>query len=99
MERAEAETISGFSRRSNRTVMSITMAFALGGAAADVASHFLHTFFGSGAGVGMLWGLWIPLCFLTIPPIHYLCRQVVSLRERLEALERRAGADSAGSAG
>jgi hypothetical protein len=87
MKRAEAETIDAFSKRSDRAVIYLTMAFALGGAVADLISHFLSRF-GSG-GVGMLWGLWIPLCFVTIPPIHYLCRQVTSIRDRLEALERR----------
>ena len=77
MKRSEADTIKGFSKRSDRTVTYITMAFALGGAFADLLSHSLPAFFGSATGVGMLWGLWIPLCFVTIPPIHYLCRQVV----------------------
>jgi hypothetical protein len=90
MKRAEADTINIFSKRSDRAVIYITMAFALGGAFADLLSHLRRD-----AGVGMLWGLWIPLCFVTIPPIHYLCRQVVSLRERLEALERHAGPGSA----
>ena len=99
MKPAEAETLNGFSKRSNRTVTYITLAFALGGAFADLLSHALPAFFGSAAGIGLLWGLWIPFCFLTIPPIHYLCRQAVSLHERLEALEKRAGQPSPGDAG
>jgi hypothetical protein len=98
MERTEAKTINGLARRSDRTVMYITMAFALGGAVADLLGHSLILSRRSSS-VGLLWGLWIPLCFVTIPPIHYLCRQVVSLRDRLETIERRAGDDSVKTAG
>lgn len=35
----------------------------------------------------MLWGIWIPLCFITIPPIHYLCRHVRKLQDRIDMLE------------
>jgi hypothetical protein len=52
----------------------------------DIGSHVLATFI-SGAGISMLWGMWIPLCFITIPPIHYLCRRVQTLQKRMEALE------------
>jgi len=98
MKTTEAETINRFSKRSDPAVMYVTVGFALGGAFADLVSHSHPALFGSG-GIGMLWALWIPLCFVTIPPIHYLCRQVVRMRERLEALERRTEYDSAGSAG
>jgi hypothetical protein len=36
----------------------------------------------------LLWAVWVPLCFLTIPPVHYLCRYVIDLRERISALEK-----------
>ena len=36
-------------------------------------------------------GGWIPLCFFMIPPIHYLCREVVTLRRKLEEIEKRLG--------
>jgi len=38
-----------------------------------------------------LWALWIPLCFITIPPIHDLCRQVTALQKRVAALEAQVG--------
>jgi len=38
-----------------------------------------------------LWALWIPLCFITIPPIHDLCRQVTALQKRVDALEAQVG--------
>jgi hypothetical protein len=81
------ETIDGFSRRSDSTVTRITMAFALGGALMDIGAHALSAIFMNGAGISMLWGMWIPLCFITIPPIHYLCRHVQILQKRIEALE------------
>jgi hypothetical protein len=89
MKNAETLTVDGFAKRSDRTVTKITIVFALGGALADIASHVLAAIFN--APVGMLWGLWIPLCFLLIPTVHYLSRQVVTLRERLDALEKRVG--------
>jgi len=82
------KTIEDFSSRSDSAVTRITMAFALGGALMDIGSHLLATFMG-GAGISMLWGMWIPLCFITIPPIHYLCRRVQRLQKQLEALESR----------
>ena len=80
------KTIEDFSSRSDSAVTRITMAFALGGALMDIGSHVLATFMG-GAGISMLWGMWIPLCFITIPPIHYLCRRVQTLQKRMEDLE------------
>lgn len=69
--------------------MCITLAFALGGALADLASHLLLALMGPGASMGMLWGLWIPLCFLTIPPIHFLCRKTRQLQNQVAMLEQR----------
>ena len=89
MNKVEDQTIDVFSKRSDRTVMWITCGFALGGAFADLASHSSSAILGGRVSVGMLWGIWIPLCCLLIPLVHHLCRQVVVLRERLEALEKR----------
>jgi len=99
MGTAESQTIYGFSKRSDRTITIITIGFALGGALADLASHTLPALFGTSGSVSMLWGLWIPLCFLIIPPVHYLCRQVVALRDRLDALEKRVASEGSGGAG
>lgn len=70
--------------------------FAMGGALADIIGQTMPAFFGGGPGFPMLWGLWIPLCYATIPTIHQLCRQVDQMEERLSALESRlaAGVDS-----
>jgi hypothetical protein len=81
------ETIDLFSKRSDSTVTRITMAFALGGALMDIGARALSVMFMNGAGISMLWGMWIPLCFITIPPIHYLCRHVQILKKRIEVLE------------
>lgn len=81
------ETIRGFANRTDGTVMRITTAFAIGGALMDIGAHAASALFMKGVGVSMLWGLWIPLCFITIPPIHYLCRHILNLQSRIEVLE------------
>jgi hypothetical protein len=87
----DQETVDAFARRSDQHVMKIAMGFALGGALMDIGAHLVSSLFLSGGGVSMLWGMWIPLCFITIPPIHYLCRQVRNLQQRIDALEARIG--------
>ncbi len=91
MKEPGQETIEGFAKRGDITVMRITMAFALGGALMDIGAHAISAMFMNGGGISMLWGLWIPLCFITIPPIHYLCRHVQNLQKRIDALESQLG--------
>ena len=86
MKQPDTETIKTLAQRSDRTVIWIAMAFAIGGAMMDIGAHTISAVFMNGAGVSMLWGMWIPLCFITIPPIHYLCRRVRELEDRVEAL-------------
>ena len=57
-------------------VMLITVLFAVAGA--------LLAIFMDGKGI---WGMWIPLCFITIPPIHYLCGKIQELTSRLDEME------------
>ena len=85
MQPVDQATIQSFAKRSDKTVILIAMAFALGGALMDIGAHLISTLM-KGGGVSMLWGMWIPLCFMAIPPIHYLCRRVNALEERLENL-------------
>ena len=91
MKDAAQQTIELFGNRSDSTVTRMVLAFALGGALMDIASHVLASIFSSmfsmNGSFPLLWGMWIPLCFITIPPIHYLCRQVQSLQRRVDALE------------
>lgn len=87
MKAAEQETIDVFAKRSDKTVANIAIAFALGGALLDILAHTVSAIWMKGSGVSMLWGMWIPLCFITIPPIHYLCRQVKNLQKRIDAME------------
>ena len=96
MARSEVDMIDKFSKRSDRTVLGITYYFALGGAAMELASGTLSAIMKSGGGFPMLWGMWIPLCFITIPPIHYLCRQLQVLQKRIDELERRSSHASEG---
>ncbi|MEZ6057032.1 MAG: hypothetical protein R3C01_10040 [Planctomycetaceae bacterium] len=87
MKEVDEKTIEEFAKRSNRTVMGVTLGFAMVGALLDIGAHMVSSIFMNGAGVSMLWGMWIPLCFVTIPPIHYLCRHAQNLQERINKLE------------
>ena len=73
-------TLAGMAKRSDIVVLGITLFFAMMGA-------LLVIFLGSQS----IWGPWIPLGFITIPPIHYLCREVLRLRRKIEELEKRIG--------
>jgi hypothetical protein len=86
MRQPDSETIDAFAKRSDRTVIRIAAIFAIGGAIMDIGAHTISALFIKGNGVSMLWGMWIPLCFITIPPIHYLCRRVRDLEDRIDAL-------------
>jgi hypothetical protein len=88
MRQPDTETIAAFAKRSDRTVLWIAMAFAIGGALLDIGAHTVSSVFMNGSGVSMLWSMWIPLCFITIPPIHYLCRRVRELENRIDGLTR-----------
>ena len=87
MNQPDTETIDAFAKRSDKTVIGITLFFAICGALFDLGAHTISAVFMNGAGVSMLWGMWIPLCFITIPPIHYLCRRVRELQNRIDALQ------------
>ena len=86
IKQPDTETINLFAKRSDRTVIWIAAAFAIGGALMDIGAHTVSAIFMNGKGVSMIWGMWIPLCFMTIPPIHYLCRRVRQLEDRIDAL-------------
>ncbi len=83
---ADEQFLDVLAGRSDPSVLRMTMGFAIGGAIMDLLSHALASFF-PGASVGMLWGIWIPLCFLTIPSLHYLARKLLALQTRIAALE------------
>ena len=90
MEEMRKQT-SRFTEFSDRKVLYVTYGFAMGGALANIIGHFF--------GTAALWGIWIPFCCLLIPMVHYLSRQVVELRERLDALEARVEGTSLREAG
>jgi hypothetical protein len=91
MKKLDREMIQGLAKRSDTQVMWITFGFALGGALLDIGADMLSAILGYGGGISMLWGIWIPLCFLTIPPIHYLSRLVQELQKQIDSLEARSG--------
>ena len=75
------DTIRGMGKRSPVTVFSIAIFFAVFGAGAGLASMFNQA--------GLIAFAWIPLCFLVIPPLHFLCREFLRLQERVKELEKR----------
>jgi len=91
MKNPADETIRLFATRDDGAVGRMTMAFAVGGALLDIGAHTISAMFTNGGGISGIWGLWIPLCFVTIPPIHHLCRRVQELQRRLDALESQVG--------
>jgi len=72
------QTIQFLGARSFGVVMGVTIFFALLGAG-------LVIFMGGSA----IWGAWIPFCFLVIPPVHYLGRELLRQRQQITELEKR----------
>jgi hypothetical protein len=64
--------------------MLCTIFFAVGGSAFLLVSSFTS--------VSAFWGIWIPFCFLCIPALHHLSRQLVETKARLTDLEARLNA-------
>jgi len=75
------QSIRGLGRRSSAAVIGIASFFAMIGGAASLAGMFTH--------VPLIWAAWIPLCFLVIPPVHFLCREFLRLQERVRELEKK----------
>jgi hypothetical protein len=74
------KTVAEMAKRSNIGVVAITLFFALAGG--------LPVIFLGGQSMGM----WISLCFITIPPVHFLCRDLVRVRRKVDAWgEKRSG--------
>ncbi len=87
----EEATIEFLAKRSDTAVKWMALLFAVGGGVLDIVSrrHFGSSPFG---GVGTLWGMWIPFCFLIIPPVHYLARYVLRLERHVARLKERVAA-------
>jgi ABC-type glycerol-3-phosphate transport system permease component len=83
MDKMRRSTIDMLASRSNFAVMAITLFFAL----TVVALDMMVTFRESG-NPQMFCAVWIPFCFLTIPTIHFMAREIRSLQKRVEAIEQ-----------
>lgn len=83
MDKMKRSTIDVLAGRSNFAVIAITFFFAMMGIALDM----MVTFRGSG-NPQMFFAVWIPFCFLTIPTIHFMAREIKALQTRVEAIER-----------
>lgn len=78
MNNMSEETVARMAKLPDVLVLGITAFFAMGGGLMF-----------SSVGVQSIWGAWIPLCCLTIPPLFYLSREVARLRQKVDALESR----------
>jgi ABC-type glycerol-3-phosphate transport system permease component len=83
MDKMRRSTIDMLASRSNFAVMAITLFFAL----TVVALDMMVTFRESG-NPQMFFAVWIPFCFLTVPTIHFMAREIRSLQKRVEAIEQ-----------
>jgi hypothetical protein len=72
-------SVEHFAKRSTRTVLFITVMFAL------LPALLGRSLGRPWEGLGVLW---MPFCFLTIPIIHHLCRAVFALQVRVSHLEK-----------
>lgn len=81
--RATTEVLAG---RSNFAVMACTMFFAMVPLLLD---SIIRKFLPLGASNPQtFFAVWIPFCFLTIPPLHFMAREFQALRKRVEAIEQ-----------
>ena len=76
-------SIEYFAKRSGRAVLFITVLFSLGPAIWKLLLGRSPDRLSEGLSV-----LWIPFCFLTIPIIHHLCRELIALQKRVAHLEK-----------
>jgi hypothetical protein len=77
-------TILSLAKRSPGSVMFCTFFFALGGAVFSIISSLIS--------YDAFWGIWIPFCFLSIPALHHLSRELLQTKARLADLEARLNA-------
>jgi hypothetical protein len=85
-EAPERRVIATFAHRSEGMVLGMATLFALLPTLFSVAfPMFSRSELPHRVEVG--WGIWIPFCFLVIPMLHYLCRVIVRLERRIQALE------------
>lgn len=82
----ESLAIRELGKRSYVGVLLLTTFIALAGAWAEIHKG------------GLLWGMWIPLCFLVIPVVHHLCKKMIEMEQRLARLEGNNKAQPAGGA-
>lgn len=86
MNKMRRSTIDVLAGRSNFTVMACTLFFALMGIVLDMmVSRFSPL--GSG-NPQTFFAVWIPFCFLTIPTLHFMAREIKALQKRVEAIEQ-----------
>lgn len=84
----DAETISHYARKSDSEVMLITWGFAIIGLCLEIIATAIAVA-KTQSGIPLFAGLWMGFCYMTIPPIYYLCRRCQLLQRRLDEIEER----------
>jgi hypothetical protein len=91
----EESTIELLAKRSDAAVLWLTTLVAVGVLLADQALSLVYPVDrgdSDGYRDAVPWGIWIPLCFLIIPPVHYLARYVLRLERHVARLKERVAA-------
>ena len=91
----EESTIEFLAKRSDTAVLWLTTLVAVGVLLVDQALSMVYSEGGRDSGDfrdAMPWGIWVPLCFLLIPPVHYLARYVLRLERHVQRLKERVAA-------
>ena len=91
----EESTIEFLAKRADAAVWRLTMLVAVGVLLVELVISMVFPV-GGGHSVGsrgaVPWAMWVPLCFLIIPPVHYLARYVLRLERHVARLKERVAA-------
>ena len=80
-------TVKRFGKLPHIVILLVAFVFAI--APSMLAYYEKPASYSSLSALGPFLAIWIPFCFLTIPIIYYLCREILSLRKRVEDLEKK----------
>jgi hypothetical protein len=91
----EESTIEFLAKQSDAAVLWLTTLVAVGLLLVEQALSMVYPEGRDDSGGyrdAVPWGIWIPFCFLIIPPVHYLARNVLRLERHVQRLKERVAA-------